>query len=388
MKRIPSYEEALAIVKKTTAFYEKKEEVDGVPISLFSYLIATPEDFIGLGAEELRGICYNPRTNQRFLMLHKFFNINQTKGYLVEDVINKKIVRVQDKADGSMIRFIEVNGKILAKTKMGFKNDQSIMAQDLYNKNPNLKKFVDLTIEKGLAAIFELVSPFNKIVLDYDKTDLLLLQLRKEDSGEYLNIYDNELVREYSIKTVESEAPRDLKYYLDLAKTIENKEGWILQMEDGQMVKVKTEWYFRLHGLVTESLVRENLIVGLVLNEQIDDAISLLPDNDEKKKYAQSIEKAISEYLSKKSLYVKKIVDSFEGDITNKQDIKKFVLDNNEDELFGIIMYSLKKNSLEEIHKSIKDLMAKECRALDKARLFLKTKLNIAVPNLKTLDID
>jgi RNA ligase len=61
---------------------------------------------------------------------------------------------------------------------------------------------------------------------------------------------------------------------LDAAKTQEGIEGWVVQFKNGDMVKVKTEWYLRRHRAMT--FLRERDIVELTLDEGLDDLKSLL----------------------------------------------------------------------------------------------------------------
>jgi hypothetical protein len=135
--------------------------------------------------------------------------------WMYDDVKDLEIVRVANKDDGSAIRFLMLNGELVAKTKFSLEAEQTNLAMAVVNNNPTLKAFIFKTLELGLAALFEIVSPMNKIVLSYNETDLKLLQLRDEANGEYLNIYTHPLVEEYNL-TMANQEP------LDLIKSVSN----------------------------------------------------------------------------------------------------------------------------------------------------------------------
>lgn len=105
---------------------------------------------------------------------------------MIEDIKDKKITRVQEKLDGSVISFVKLpNGKIVAKSKMSFDSEQAKMAQEIFDNSWELISMVETIMGDDKTAIFELISPFNQIVLPYNETELRLLQIRDNKTGEY-----------------------------------------------------------------------------------------------------------------------------------------------------------------------------------------------------------
>jgi T4 RnlA family RNA ligase len=303
--KIPTFDECLEIVKKNESFTHRVRDVDGQKVSVFDYLMASYPDFKNpidnsdIEAFELRGLCFTHNEDgsihRRYILLHKFFNLNQCNSYQYDDFKTNKVIQVMDKMDGSIIRFIQLaNGKIVSKSKTFFGNDQSMMADEIYSTNSNLQNFVKETLDNNLCAIFELTSPKNRIVVSYNTTKLTLLQLRDENTGEYLDIYNNDLVKKYKIDTVVKEFNLELDYYIEQRKTLENKEGWILIFDNGMMVKIKTEWYCNLHGLLTDYLSKENQIMKMILDSTIDDALSKMDINDERKPLIEVLVKKVN----------------------------------------------------------------------------------------------
>lgn len=143
--------------------------------------------------------------------------------WMYDDIKDLKLLRIADKEDGSAVRFLRINGNLMAKTKFSFEADQVHLAMNVVNANNELKKFINKTLDNRLVALFEIVSPFNKVVLSYNETSLRLLQLRDEETGEYLDIYNNDMVKQHNIVCAAQE-PLELvekvaqKYTIDEAK--------------------------------------------------------------------------------------------------------------------------------------------------------------------------
>jgi len=129
-------------------------------------------------------------------------------------------------------------------------------------------------------ATFEWTSPTARIVVGYDMDELQLLHVRNNTDGRYLNAaIIKHVANWFSVKHVEEptfDVPKEKlgEHLIELAKTLEGIEGWVIQFEDGNMVKLKTAWYINLHHAIV--FVRERDIVRLILDETLDDVKSKL----------------------------------------------------------------------------------------------------------------
>ena len=286
---IPTYEEAVEMCSYSMSpFYETKLVVDGFNVSLFNYRLANHGDFErplpGKQAFEMRGLTFVFNTDgslyKRYILLHKFFNLNQTSDSLFSDLKDLPIKTIQNKEDGSVASFIKLpNGKVVGKTKMGFDNLQSEVINRIYKTNKELKKFVDWSLDNDIVAVFEYVSPSNRIVLRYSKEELILLKLRCNKTGKYLNLVDFTM-QTSNIKVADFVNPVSLQELVDMTKNEIDKEGYIVQFEGGHFVKIKTAWYTALHGLLTEDVYKENIIIGHILDDKIDDILGQIPQDD------------------------------------------------------------------------------------------------------------
>jgi T4 RnlA family RNA ligase len=335
-----SYEEAVNLCSyEESPFYETKIEVDGFPVSIFNYRLAQYSDFnepiksnSNLKAFEMRGLTFvfnkDGSLYKRFVLLEKFFNLNQTPDSMYSVVKNYKIRYINNKEDGSIASFVKLpNGKVVGKSKIGFDNDQSNGINKIYKENTFVKSFVDWCLNNDIVPIFEYVAPHNRIVLRYSEEELILLRLRDLNTGKHIDIKDH-LDKIGSIKIAPFEDDDTLDDLIEKSKTEAEREGWIVQFDNGHMVKIKTDWYCQRHGLLTNDIYREHIIIGYILDDNIDDILGQIPE-DEKEAH-QRIQKIIS--IVKRALN-KKVseIQSAYNDFVKIGSDKKYYSINHED---------------------------------------------------------
>lgn len=298
----------------------------------------------------------------RYLALRKFFNINQTIGSMYSDVANKTIRSITAKEDGSMISFIKVNGKLIPKTKQSFDNEQIDLVNSYLEKNPELAEKISCEIDAGIMNIYELVSPLNKIVLDYDHTELILLQTRSNDTGLYYGTPPerNLMSKFHTIRQIE-----------EFLEDSEGIEGFVVTFDDGLQIKMKSHWYFTMHKLVTENLTHENYIIEAVLREIIDDGISMLVPTNPLRIYVEELATRLSAYFSHQVKMVAEALKDFNGDR------KEFALQYKDTSVFPILMRCISNQSEENIEECVKKHIIKKTAKLGNAREFVEKTLNL-----------
>jgi len=89
-----------------------------------------------------------------------------------------------------------------------------------------------------------------------------------------------EKIKEFNIPVVGSIQNFDSVYdLLSFTKSIEDEEGFVVAFDDGQRVKVKGEWYLKLHKMV-DLMKNERELIRLILDEKIDDVLSMIREED------------------------------------------------------------------------------------------------------------
>jgi T4 RnlA family RNA ligase len=383
MYNLLTYNQSVALTKRgDDTFYESKFVIDEFNISIFNYRLVQYSDFKDNSAFETRGITYVFNSDgslfKRYLLLHKFFNLNQVEETQYSLIKDYQIKSISNKEDGSVASFIRLpNGRVIAKSKMSFESDQAVGMMRIYNSNKELRNFVNWSLDNDIIAIFEYVSPQNRIVLKYSDEELILLRLRDNKTGEYLDL-SNYSDKIGSIKVAPSDVST-LDQLIELSKSVEDKEGWIVQFTNGLFIKIKTSWYCSLHGLLTNDLYREHILVNYILDEKIDDILGQIPE--EEKEAHERIDKIIA--IVKHSV-VEKVDDilksydlflecgvgvDFEGELRLQLMRKTFALKYRKDKNFAYVM-SLSKGK--DVYELAKDWVSDRNRKLLVSREFLK----------------
>ena len=127
---------------------------------------------------------------------------------------------------------------------------------------------------------FELVSPYNKVVIDYPETKVYLLSIR-----------DMNTLVEHNLDQVEEFAARfgftvPQRYYLnneaDYRKVVEQMpeghEGIVVRDANGERVKIKTLLYFQMHKAKNNGVLTLERIVDLIRANDHYEFLSYFPE--------------------------------------------------------------------------------------------------------------
>ena len=267
-----------------------------------------------------------------------------------------------------MISFVEINGEIIPKTKMGFENDQTIEVEKIYKNNKSIKEFVDWCLDNDIVSMWEFVSFKNRIVLNYDKPNLILLRLRDNKTGDYLDI---EKYRGKGFDVVEEE-DYTVDEFIELSKTLTDKEGCVFTLKNGNgdemMVKQKTQDYFEKHNLLTNDINREDYVIESILNNSIDDIVAQLDKklDSDKIDFIHNIEGIVSEFLRDRISDINVLVSKYNG---SKKD---FALRYNKDINFSLSMAVI--NNKTDVHTATKNWLKKQTNHLKQAQSFVERK--------------
>ena len=230
---------------------------------------------------ECRGLLFYPDGRIMSRRLHKFFNVNERDetqmGYI--DLSRPHVIL--EKLDGSMITPVYTEAGIRWGTKMGI-TEVSMQAETFVVQNPQYALMAEECRLRGLTPVFEWCSRRQRIVVDYPEDRLVLIAVRENLSGSYTS-YQEMLVwgDRYGIEVVRAYAGTAANMEALTAETraSEGMEGWIIRFNDGQMLKIKGDWYVRIHK-TKDSLTLEKNVVDLIVNEKIDDVKPYMLDDD------------------------------------------------------------------------------------------------------------
>jgi RNA ligase len=230
----------------------------------------------GVMRRECRGLIFHPDGTIMSRPFHKFFNVGERDETQMHCIDMSQPHTLYEKMDGSMIRPMMVNGVFRLGTKMGV-TDTSIAAEAIYNGGTRM--WMDIAMQQNLTPLFEFVSPDNRIVLKYDEPELVLLAIRHNITGEYLDIEGLRSNEFFPVVPSYGALDGDFDEYIARQRGKEGREGDIIRFADGHMLKIKNDWYVRIHK-VKDKIRTDRHVLALLLANDLDDVYPHLDEID------------------------------------------------------------------------------------------------------------
>jgi RNA ligase len=257
---------------------------------VINYLVALEDTFPDRDLDdkaallrECRGIVFGEDGKVLARRLHKFFNVGERPETAMNTLPWDGPYVIMDKLDGSMITPILLDGKIRWGTKMGL-TDVAAPVEEFINTNlsMNYAGLAEYCFDFGKTPIFEWCSNKQRIVVDHSEDKLVLIHIRDNITGEYVDrqiikdagyVFNIPVVRVWSSEEFSSDT------LVEVVRGLEGEEGVVVQFSDGEMVKIKSDWYVRLHR-AKDKISSERRTLECILNGEIDDLIPILPEDD------------------------------------------------------------------------------------------------------------
>jgi len=248
----------------------------------------------------MRGTIFSKEKELISLPFHKFMNLNQGNPNSFKN-LDWSSYEAYDKLDGSMVRFVKINGKIEPCTKAGITH-MSPDIQTFVDKNPEYLRFIQF-LGNEYTAIFEYVgNPLHRIIINYPKENLVLLAIRENRTGKYFNYEDliwfNDkwnipIVKRWVIE--DGQNPED---FIQMITDLKDEEGVVVQFPNGRRVKIKGDDYKLLHR-TRSAIETERYVFQCIMSDTIDDIIPLVPEHyrNNLEIYAKGVVKRYNEVL-------------------------------------------------------------------------------------------
>lgn len=276
---ISNIEEVIPHIKDNPAFIV----VDKGWYEVIDYVYNSRDTFNNDFARECRGIKFCSTTGRILARPYgKFHNLGECEGWRTEDVDLTKPHVVLDKLDGSMVHTMirPETGAMHLMTRMGESLQALAAFAFLLGKATYGNGIIELAKSHPTKTfIFEYVGPNNRIVIPYEKEELIMTAIRDIYTGEYTTMgMMTALAAEYNIPVVQ-EYTGFADGYLPLHVACDDeKEGCVVRFDSGAMVKIKSEIYVRKHKSkeLTETVKG---VVQLLVDGTLDDVIPQLEES-------------------------------------------------------------------------------------------------------------
>jgi len=258
--------------------------------TVINYMVSMSDTFPDVDTPEMairrecRGLLFYPDGRIMSRRLHKFFNVNERDETAAHKVDLGRPHVILEKLDGSMITPVYTEAGIRWGTKMGI-TDVSQQAEAFVLRNGGYQEFAAECRIAGVTPIFEWCSRKQRIVVDYPEDQLVLIAMRDNVTGAYTPYQTMKGLGSYwHIPVVRAYAgtSHNMQSLVDETRATEGMEGWIIRFDDGQMLKVKGEWYLRIHK-TKDGLTLEKNVIDMIVNEKLDDVKPFMLDEDRRR---------------------------------------------------------------------------------------------------------
>jgi RNA ligase len=152
-----------------------------------TFAMTGPDDLGGAIRRECRGLKFYTSGYIAARPFHKFFNIGEREETQPHSLNFGSDHTIMTKADGSMCHAIKIGSDVRWCTKAGI-TEVSEIAERFIENNTKYRDFAARCIGHQLTPIFEYVGPHNKVVLDYKEENMVLLAVRHNITGNYMDI--------------------------------------------------------------------------------------------------------------------------------------------------------------------------------------------------------
>lgn len=292
------YQDLMKLTQENDAFYYVDHVVNGKLMRVFSYRLASYEDFLLPGALECRGhtFCVKDCGTAELVSLpmQKYFNWNENP--FTTNIDPNRIKHIMTKEDGSLISVSWYDGDLLVKSKTSFTSEQALAARQLIEQDEAFKHDLASLARIGMTINMEYTAPDNRIVLAYEKPALTVLNVRDNKTGEYISREECAYFSTVYDRWVKYHEVEDKEAFVKAVPDMEGIEGFVYVLDDGQMVKQKCNFYLTLHR-ARDEINNPKKIFESVIMESVDDLKSLFHNDPLTLKMIADIEtKAIKEY--------------------------------------------------------------------------------------------
>ena len=260
-------------------------------------------DFTYEIVRECRGLILDKNFNAVCVPFHKFGNYGES--YSAE--IDWKTAKVEEKIDGSLIKVWNYNGKWMISTNGTiFAEKANIGSQYDVESNSKFRNYKELftaacnktgldieSLNPDYTYMFELCSPFTRIVVPHNEIKIYHIGTRDNKSYKELETYIGiEKPKIYSCDNIS-----DL---IDMASKLKyNEEGYVVKDNNFNRIKVKSPSYVAAHHLVSD--LSDKKLLELIRKNETDEFLVYFPE------YRQYIID-LSDRLSSFSSYIETVL--------------------------------------------------------------------------------
>lgn len=290
------------LVNKPYCLNITKDHVNGRNLVMFKYNQIDSDLSIKL-VQQCRGLILDLDTFEIVsYAFDKFFNYEEP--YAAD--IDWKSCYVTEKLDGSLVKLSRIGDNILWSTNGTIDAYKALLVEQIgciaksfgelawyailenYCKARDLsvsdcidpdivKDWLKSIIKPGYTYMFELTSPYNKVVVTWHKTELHFIGCRDNESGQEIFFGDHELSKIFDIPKI---FPlRSVDECVKAASELDvNAEGYVVVDKDFNRVKIKSPTYVALHHMRNNGVLSYERGIEIVRGNELGEVLTYFPE--------------------------------------------------------------------------------------------------------------
>jgi hypothetical protein len=232
--------------------------------------------------QECRGLILELNTwNVASRSFHKFFNLEEPQGQLVNERFDWNSAVVLDKVDGSLIQMYHYNGDWHVATRKdpmanGPVGSFETTFRELVFATMEEMKFSFDELSPEYFYSFELTTPLNVIVVPYNGHNLTFLAAWKRDTLEEVPLIEMPELTAKKVKRLPLTNIDEVLKYIEVLSPVDG-EGVVLLDKHLNRIKVKSAEYLKAFRAVMTAEASPRNRVEILLSDSYDDIYGLLP---------------------------------------------------------------------------------------------------------------
>jgi len=257
--------------------------------------------------KECRGIILDGDNQIVCFPFFKFFNY----GEVYADKIDWSTARVQQKIDGSIMKLWFYKDKWRLSTNGSVDAYKSHLPDNFIKVETDIKSFGELfesavnykdldysKLDKDCTYIFELTSPFNKVVIYYPETTISHIGTRNNKTGQEFNV-------DIGVKKPKEYPIVNFNDCIKAAKELpSDEEGFVVVDANWNRIKVKNPMYLQLHRMIENNNLSLKSALNMLLENDQDEFLTYFP---EYKEYFENLKNKIENLKNKISQTAKEL---------------------------------------------------------------------------------
>ena len=260
-----------------------KDSLYGRDLMLFKYNQLN-SDFNNDIVRECRGLILDEKTLEPVCVpFFKFGNYGES--YCPN--IDWKSAKITQKIDGSLIKIVRLGNDLLISTNGSIDASKALVTQAFeceYDSYRDLVEHAEPLVsidkndwlnlfEENYTYMFELTSPYNKVVIPYSGIKLTLIGVRDNISLKEISIYEHELSKVFDVPNRYSFA--SLNDCIKSAQLLPyDEEGYVVVDGNFNRVKVKSTAYVAVHHLKGEGILTPRKALELLRANEVSEFLN------------------------------------------------------------------------------------------------------------------